>query len=336
MVFKIFQRIKIEKELVFFLLCFLIFSHSFSVAKEVKRILLKEVLSIGSVEDDLLYQLADVTTDPEGNIYVSDSLDFSIKKFSKNGKFLKKAGKKGQGPGEFFTPPKLIRYYQGLIYAAEQGVPDLKVISVFDRELNYKGRLPIKNPVSDFKILDEDSIAIGTLPLFEKFFHIFIYDMKGNLKRKIEYFKSDDIRRNMLGAINFETDEEGNFYIVYTFQDKIEKLDKNGKKLWSVSLFPGKKVKWKKPERVPSPFELPEDIVYKDIEIDKKGNIFVLVGSFSKNRSRDVYVFDKNGKYLTEFTLSEPTHLIYIDQENNIFSRANMGVTLKKYSLIYK
>lgn len=312
------------------LVIFLVFEIPFfTEGSSVKGIVLKEVLSIGSTDDDLLYQWAGVATDLKGNIYVADSIDCSIKKFSKDGILLKKAGRKGQGPGEFETLG-LIKYFNKSIYVTELFIPG---ISIFDEELNFKGKIPIRVPVADMKVIDEDSIAISTFS-FEKSSYILIFDRKGNIKRKIEYFKLDDIKKSMLGMVKFETDERENFYIVYSFQDKVEKLDKDGKKLWSLSLFNNKKVKMKKFER--SFFELAQEVVYKDIEIDKEGNIFVLCGSFSKNNSRDVYVIDQNGKYLTTFTLPDTSHRIHIDHESNIFSRANMGVTLKKYKLIYK
>ena len=42
-----------------------------------------------------------IATDSKGNIYVTDMMDYSVKKFSNKGKLIKKAGRKGQGPGEF-------------------------------------------------------------------------------------------------------------------------------------------------------------------------------------------------------------------------------------------
>jgi hypothetical protein len=76
-------------------------------------------------------------------------------------------------------------------------------------------------------------------------------------------------------------------------------------------------------------------LTYVDVEIDTIGNVFILGGSFSKNKKRDVYVLSTNGEHLTTFTLDEPTHMIYIDSENNLFSRAELGTCLKKYEIIY-
>lgn len=324
----LFFMMKIEtlKFLPFFLL--ILFPLS-SQAKEVKGIILKEILSIGSVDDDILYEWAGITTDPAGNIYLTDSIDCHIKKFSKEGKLLKKGGGKGQGPGEFLAP-RLIKYFKNAIYVNDQYIPG---IQIFDEELNYKGKILLKVPVFDFKVINEELMALTTLTS-EKTFYIYFYDRNGNLKEKIPYYISEDISKNMLGLAKFEIDKNGNFYIIFVYQDIIEKLDSKGNPIWRKSLFKGEKSKMEKSKY--GPFALPENTIYKDIEIDRNGYIYILTGSIAENRSRDVYVLSPKGDYITKFTLQDTTHLIHIDSENNIYSRAEMGVTLKKYSIIFR
>jgi hypothetical protein len=58
-------------------------------------------LKIGSYDSELLLTPSRVMTDRNENIYILDNIDCSVKKFNKNGIFLKKYGSKGQGPGEF-------------------------------------------------------------------------------------------------------------------------------------------------------------------------------------------------------------------------------------------
>ena len=80
---------------------------------------------------------------------------------------------------------------------------------------------------------------------------------------------------------------------------------------------------------------LPTKLVYKDIALDSSGNVFILGGSFSKNPSSDIYVLSPEGELLTTITLPETSHCIYIDSRNFLYSRANEGVTLKKFRLKY-
>ena len=135
----------------------------------------------------------------------------------------------------------------------------------------------------------------------------------------------------MMDMVSFDFDEERNLYLAYNFQDLIEKWSKTGEKLWSINLLKVKKVKKKKI----SSFVVPTELVFKDVAMDGEGNLFVLGAHFSQNRSRDVYVLSLEGKHLATFTLPDTSHCIYIDGKNFLYSRANEGVTLKKFKMHY-
>ena len=135
----------------------------------------------------------------------------------------------------------------------------------------------------------------------------------------------------MLDMVSFDFDSQGNLYIAYTFQDKVEKFDPEGKKLWSKRLVKVKKLETKKIQS----FELPTKVIYKDVALDNSGHLFVLGGSYSNNPSQDVYVLSPEGKLLTTITLPDTSHCIYIDSQGYLYSRANEGVTLKKFRMKY-
>ena len=68
---------------------------------------LEEELTIGGEDKDskpLFIDITYVRVDYEENIYVLDSRDCQIKVFDKNGKHIRKIGRKGQGPGEMQFP----------------------------------------------------------------------------------------------------------------------------------------------------------------------------------------------------------------------------------------
>lgn len=316
----------VKKKLILFALLLLItlFSNLFSSGNELKKVTLEEVLSIGSLDDDLLFQWTGVVADSQGNIYVLDAMDYSLKKFGPQGELIKKVGRKGQGPGEFVAP-RLLDCSQKFLYATDQHLFGLQV---FDTELNFKRRILIEIPIADFKILSDSQFAVATISI-NKTPSIFIFDNHGKLVRKIKYFEKS--LPLMMDMVSFEFDSQGNLYLAFTFQDKIEKFDKKEKKLWTKKLFKGKKAKRKKV----ASYMVPSDIVYKDVALDTAGNLFILGGSFSKNRSRDVYVLSPKGKYLTTFTLPEASHCLYIDHKNFLYSRAGEGITLKKYKIRY-
>jgi outer membrane protein assembly factor BamB len=283
---------------------------------------LEEVLSIGSLEDDTLFQWVGVAVDHDQNIYVTDTLDYSLKKFDAKGKLAKKTGRKGQGPGEFLAP-RYIDNTEISIYVSDQYTPK---IQVFDKNLNYTHSIPIPMPVSDFSVLPEEEIAVATLSTI-KSGRIYIFNSTGKIQREIQYTKEK--LSLMMDMVNFEFDSQGNLFLVYNYQDKIEKFSPEGKKLWSKKLLGVKKVQ---KEKIAS-LVVPSKLIYKDIALDHSGNIFVLGGSFSKNPSRDVYILNPEGDLLNTITLPDTSHCIYIDSKDYLYSRANEGVTLKKYKI---
>jgi len=288
------------------------------------KITLEEVLSIGSLDDDVLFQWVGIASDDRGMIYLSDTMDYSLKAFGAEGDLVRKQGRKGQGPGEFLAP-RLLEFSNGLLYVTDQYQPG---IQIFDRDLSYQGKIPLVFPVSSFKIIEKDLIALVTLNM-DKNGHVIFVDDQGNVKDKFQY--SEKKSSLMMDLVDIEADRKGHIYLVYTFQDKIEKWTKSGSLIWSKKFLQINKVRTKKI----SSYVVPTDIVYKDIALDKTGRVYVLGGHLSRNSSRDVYVFASSGDHLTTFTLPETSHCIHIDSDGFLYSRANEGVTLKKYKIHY-
>jgi hypothetical protein len=284
------------------------------------KITLDEVLSVGSLDDDALFQWVGVAVDPLGQIYVTDAMDYSLKKFDADGKLLKKAGRKGQGPGEFLSPRLLVRS-ENHLFVTDQS---LKGIQVFDHSLRFVHRIPIKVPIGDVQVLSDDRIAAVALMLNQPGC-VHIYDRGGRILKQIFY--TGGKKTSMMDWVEIDFDSGSNLYVVYNFQDRIEKFDASGGRLWSRSLLNIKRIRTK---RV-GPWEVPEKIIFKDVILDSDDRMYILGGGHSKNPSRDVYVLDPDGELLATFTLPECSHCIYIDSNNFLYSRANDGITLKKY-----
>jgi len=286
---------------------------------------LEQFLTLGSLEDDLLFQWIGVTADLLGNIFVTDSLDYSLKKFSSDGKLLKKKGGRGQGPGEFMAP-RLLDASQNYLYVTDHLVSG---IQVFKKDLQFVRRIPIQVPITDFCVLQDDNIAVAPLTV-NRPSQIIFYNNEGKINRVLTI--GQDSADLIMDQFSFDVDEHSNVYVVYTFQDKIEKYNTQGSMIWSVELLGKKNVQ---KEEI-SGFILPTEIVYKEVDLDSRGNIFILGGSFSANPSRDVYVLNPEGIQISTLTLPDTSHCIYIDKRDFLYSRANAGVTLKKFKIRYR
>jgi hypothetical protein len=311
---------------------------------------LEEVLTIEGLGESLVYQRGSITTDYEGNIYVTDLEDYSIKKFNNIGELMAVTGKKGDEPGEF-QGPNIIRYYRGKIYVSEVYRPG---IQVFDDDLNFKFKIPIPFTMTDFNVLYEDRIAISTLIRDRSetgfIFCIYFYDSKGKRAKKEEegeegegkkeeddkIIYSTDKDFTMLNTVSFQDYRKNYFMVAYNWQDKIERYYKSGRLVWERSLLGGIGARTKREKYSKRSFGVyPVEEVYKAIDLDRQGNLFILGGDLSENANRDVYVLSKDNELLTTFTLPEASRTIHIDRNNFLYSRSKDGKKLTKYAIKY-
>jgi len=297
-------------------------------AQDFSKIILKERLSIGSEKSDELFQWAGICTDDEGNIYVTDVMDYMIKKFDRSGIRIKSTGAKGQGPGEFSGPID-IKYFQGRLYVRDIYTQGL---SVFDKELKYITKIIYPNTrIMHFKILSLNELLIA--PYMMKLpFHLVSLDSLGQ-ERGIINFAGPHDDSYFTRGMEFEVDAKKDIYIMYRAEDVILKINFKGELLWKRSLYKNKKVKIKKFAFGKSQTQM----LFKGVQLDTLGNVFILGGHLAKNSSRDIFVLaGQDGHVKTTFTLPEPSHTIFIDADNYLYSRSAMGTCLKQYEMIYQ
>jgi len=299
------------------------------VGKEIKQIYLEEVLSIGDLDDNaVLYMWVDVKVDENNFIYVTDTMDYSLKKFNSQGKLIKKIGRKGQGPGEF-QAPRFMGLSEKFIYVSDER---MRRIQVFDKELNFIKNIPVRTNVSSLKVFSDDKFVITSTSISRKSKgKIFILNAEGKITD--EFVFSDKDMPFLMSTVSLDFDTKGNLYVAYFFQNRIEKIDPKENTVWTKKLV---KMKEKVSKIKLESFTVPTDVFYKHLTLDSSGNIYILGGDFSENRSRDVYVLNPEGELLTTFALPDTSHCIYIDKNDYLYSRANEGVTLKKYKIKYK
>lgn len=135
----------------------------------------EKVYEIGMSVDDENYifgSINDVEVDSWGNIYVLDGKMTRIVKFDRDGKFILRFGKKGQGPGEFGFPESMVLDSDRNIYVLSSG----KVL-VFDENGKYLQSFPYNFYGIDIALDNEENlILLG--PRDDGIFHV--YDRKGN------------------------------------------------------------------------------------------------------------------------------------------------------------
>jgi hypothetical protein len=291
----------------------------------VRKVGLEEVLSIGGLDDQALFQWTGVATDGTGNIYVLDAMDYSLKKFGPDGRLLKKAGRRGQGPGEFMAP-RLLASSGERLFATDQNVFG---IYVFDRDLRFLGKIPCPSLILALAGLGDGRLAAAVMGMASPG-KVMVFDSDGRVLS--EFVPAGGPGKGVLmDSMSFARDGDGQFYVAFLFRDNVEKWTREGKRLWSKAFLGQKSVTTTEVQSL----SLPSETCFKDVALDAFGHVFVLGGRLSKHPSRDVYVLDKFGALLTTFTLPEPSHCLHIDSRNYLYARANDGITLKKYRILY-
>ncbi|GAF94513.1 unnamed protein product, partial [marine sediment metagenome] len=219
-------------------------------------------------------------------------------------------------------------------------------ILVYNTDLEFEIEIPVPFTVTDLYVLSDGQIAVTALKReYEEgraIYCIYLYDREGNEVERIIYARGR--RLTMMNMVSFVVDRRGEFILAYTWEDKIEKLNREVDEeqetqveiLWSQSLVGKKRVRMKeeKDER-PTFGQYPAEAVFKGISLDNRGYILVLGGHLSENPNRDVYVLRGNGQYLTTITLPEPAHAIHVDRNNFLYARATKGTAFRKYALKY-
>lgn len=116
---------------------------------------LEEDLSIGREGDEnyMFTLVVDIGVDMEGNIYVLDFRECRIKKYDKNGNYLQTIGRKGQGPGEFEQPSRILLNTEGKMY-----IKELRKIHIFDKKGEFERSIILKKTLASFGITKEGNI----------------------------------------------------------------------------------------------------------------------------------------------------------------------------------
>jgi len=212
------------------------------------KVSLELVRTIGTIEaeDDnfLFYMPSDIALDSQGNMYILDSGNHRIQKFTPDGQYITTIGNKGQGPAEFIYPLSLDVDSRGYLHISDPGNQRVQVLKPDGKD--YKTISFPKDPAGILRVSDSGFMIMGR---GAGFFSISLRSSEENkeLPKIIRVLSSDgDVERNfgeqrnykdflinrVGNRFHFAIDKDKNTYVAFDYQNRIEKYSIEGKILW--------------------------------------------------------------------------------------------------------
>ena len=172
--------------------------------------------------------------DKENIIYILDNKDFCIKKFSPEGKFIKKIGRQGQGPVEFQYP-----YFLDIDGDENLYVFEFSTIQTLSKEGKFVNKVVLPQMGAFFyeAMNDGNIAAMGMDPQGENSAENLVFTMfdpQGNVLFEFgEPFLLETVRETWRANFcRIAVDENNNLYTTFINQNRIEKYSPNGTLIW--------------------------------------------------------------------------------------------------------
>lgn len=209
---------------------------------------LTKVGTLGDVEATdpnlAFYMPSDMVIDASKNLYVLDTGNHRIQKFGPNGKFLTSYGRQGQGPGDFYYPESFGIDGRGTLFVADTNNQRIQVMAADSKE-NKTIRVP-ENAVGKISLLRSGRILMGPgrgvmmigpgglEKKVEPGKLLKTIDLEGRLVSEFGApFDYGEMLLNRMGnEVLFIPDAADNVYLVFPFQNRIEKFSPETKLLW--------------------------------------------------------------------------------------------------------
>ena len=296
-------------------ICFLsVFIGCSNNEKTTNLILKKDCIN----ENNNIYLINGYDIDQNGNFYIGDGIDYSIKKFNPYGQFLIKVGKRGKGPGEF-SSIRTITVNKNFVFVIDY--KDHSVI-VFDTSLVFIKKIQIKNgdPYNLLVTKNGNLIVVKTTgysSIIEKHKDPLGLDSVLILK---EFGIKD--KNPLFNFLKLNTDNDNNYLISFYFENTLNIYDHNFNLIKNIKLNFLLDAKTSK-EGIPYGSVI-ENLCFSS------SNIFILEGTASKKQK--IFQLDSTYKLMQIINLPEQSSFLKI-RRGMFFLTNRLKTNLKEYYL---
>jgi hypothetical protein len=262
--------------------------------------------------------------DRRSNVYVTDLLDYSVKKFDNKGAFVGKVGRRGTGPGEFRSPALSLVIGERLVVLQREDPR----IQVFDTGLRYRGGFIVQGgmPV-DIAPEGSRGMAIALYGDSTRATVLRYEGSEGGNPRRIP-LEPTGKGHPLYSAIRIAVCRDGALVVAYLFMNRVEIYSREGRfrRRFSVGgMTPqkGEEVNWQVPERT----------YFRKVLLDAAGNILLLGGNQAPHPGRDIFVCGRDGSWLRTFVLPFKSRVIAAGEKNTLYATDEGGTRVERYIL---
>lgn len=297
---------------------------------EGKKIKINEIFRIGSDDYDeenyIFGSITDIAIDNIGNIYVLDSKNSRIQKYSGEGEYIQSIGKgRGAGPGELNRPKNISIDEHGNLFVADM---NLLRITIFNSKGDVLNTIKTIIQPIDMVIGNNDEIYVtGSFDVGK--YKIYKYNSSNGKLVKVfceEVNKENDaiLIANIGGTGRLSVSKEGYIYFSFFYPYLIRKYSQDGDLISQFS-------------RIASFYKLPtieksgkiKDVLTGSHELTTlpDGKVLHVIKNIDFVNSKSILyfdLFDQNGNWLTSFpsTVFDPNwtgKVLSVDLEGYLY-----------------
>lgn len=186
-------------------------------------------------ENYIFHRPFDLMQDQYGNKYVLSVDDYWVRKFDSDLKYLKRFGKKGQGPGEILNSFGLAIDKNSNLYVMDNGN---RKVQKFSPEGTPSGSFKFPNRSQHISCLSNGNMILTARTFYanetlidkENPTMLHIVNLRGEILKEFvqcEKYKEIDLMYEA-NRVNFDIDGDDNIYVLFEHQNRIEKYSPNG------------------------------------------------------------------------------------------------------------
>jgi hypothetical protein len=281
-----------------------------------------DAAAIGALAGNEIYSATGLSVDRDGNAYVSDVLEYCVKKFDARGACVARVGRRGSGPAEFISPANSCLWNDTLL-VLQVGDPR---VQFFTRDLHYAGEVGVDAGMPiDVAVGPHGEMLVATLGESSGQ-TLLLYPRRGAGEHRRIALGPTGKKNLLYTACRIGWSPDGTILAAYVYLNRVDLCNADGTLRRTLTI-----AGLHDQDHDAPGVELPEETFFRGVAVDAHGLFYLLGGSRAQHPNAEVYVVSPKGVHRATVVLPQETRLLAVDARGNLFGAAEEGTLVKKY-----